>query len=216
MPGSLSPWHYPRPWPPPWVFWLVWIVIYPTWGFATYLVWQKRQESDVRGAIALFVLMFVSGLFFMPVASLSGHNPGVFVTLRRYRDLSEAIVARSLLESAGIPAYLRDENLIRLDWPMSNVIGGIRLQVDASDEQSATEFLAQPIPDSIPFDDQAEFLQPQCPQCQSTDITFEGSSRKAALVGLYIASLPLPLGSKTWLCGNCCARWEDAEENNQV
>ena len=134
-----------------------------------------------------------------------------FVTLRRYRDLSEAIVARSLLESAGIPAYLRDENFIRLDWPMSNVIGGIRLQVDARDEHSATEFLAQPIPDTIPFDDQAEFLQPHCPECQSTDITFEGSSRKAALVGLYVASIPLPLGSKTWLCGNCGARWEDAE-----
>lgn len=29
------------------------------------------------------------------------------VTIRRYRDLSEAIVARSLLESAGIPVYLR-------------------------------------------------------------------------------------------------------------
>lgn len=135
-----------------------------------------------------------------------------FVTVRRYRDLSEAIVARSLLESAGISVYLRDENLIRLDWPMSNVIGGIRLQVDASDDLSASEFLAQPIPDTIPFDGSAEYSQPRCPRCQSTDITFEGSSRKAALAGLYIASLPLPLGSKMWLCGNCRFRWEDGEE----
>ena len=118
-----------------------------------------------------------------------------FVTLRRYRDLTEAIVASSVLESAGIPAYLRDENLIRLDWPMSNYIGGVRLQVDASDEQIAAELLAQPIPDTITFDDEAAFSQPQCAQCQSTDITFEGASRTAALAGLYLASIPLPLGA---------------------
>src|SRR5580658_4937233 len=53
------------------------------------------------------------------------------VTVRRYRDLSEAIVARSLLESAGITVYLRDENLVRLDWQISNAVGGIRLQVEA-------------------------------------------------------------------------------------
>lgn len=77
VPHTASPWHYPPLWPPLWVFWLVWIDIYPGWGFATYLVWQKRREADVRGALALFAIMFVSGLFFMPIASLSGDNPGV-------------------------------------------------------------------------------------------------------------------------------------------
>ena len=52
------------------------------------------------------------------------------VTVARYRDLSEAIVARTMLESAGIGVYLRDENLVRLDWQISNFIGGLRLQVD--------------------------------------------------------------------------------------
>src|ERR1700722_18025641 len=37
------------------------------------------------------------------------------VTVRRYRDVSEAIVARSLLQSAGLYAFLCDENLVRLD-----------------------------------------------------------------------------------------------------
>jgi hypothetical protein len=131
------------------------------------------------------------------------------VTLRRYRDLSEAIVARSLLESAGIAAYLREENLVRLDWQISNAVGGIRLQVEAADAQAAAEFLAQPIPDSIPFGDQAEFAQPRCPRCGSLDITFEGSSRGAALTSLYALSLPVPSGRKTWLCSSCEARWED-------
>jgi hypothetical protein len=135
------------------------------------------------------------------------------VTVRRYRDLSEAIVARSLLESAGIETYLRDENLVRLDWQISNFIGGLRLQVDASNEAAAVEVLSQPVPDTVSFGDQAEFVQPVCPRCGSRDITFEGSSRGAALASLYLVSLPLPLGKETWLCNSCNARWEDDSED---
>jgi len=131
------------------------------------------------------------------------------VTVCRYRDLSEAIVARSLLESAGIQAYLRDENLVRLDWQISNFIGGLRLQVEATDEAAAIEILSQPIPDTVPFSEEAEFAQPLCPRCGSKDITFEGASRGAALASLYLLSLPLPLGGESWLCNSCEARWAD-------
>jgi hypothetical protein len=134
------------------------------------------------------------------------------VTLRRYRDLSEAIVARTMLESAGIYVFLRDENLVRLDWQVSNFIGGIRLQVETKDEPFATELLDQVAPVAIPFADGDDFIQPHCPTCGSTDITFQGSSRGAALASLYVLSLPLPLGRKTWLCNSCDAVWDDAEE----
>ncbi len=131
------------------------------------------------------------------------------VTVRRYRDLSEAIVARSLLESAGIVVYLYDENLVRLDWQVSNFIGGIRLQVEEADEQAARELLAMPVPESIPFAEWGQFEQPRCPHCGSAEITFEGASRAAALAGLYIAGLPLSPGRETWSCSTCGARWED-------
>ena len=136
------------------------------------------------------------------------------VTLRRYRDLSEAIVARTLLESAGIYVFLRDENLVRLDWQVSNFIGGIRLQVEAKDERAATELLSQSAPVVIPFGGEADFFQPHCPNCGSTDITFQGSSRGAALASLYVLSLPLPLGRETWLCNSCESRWEDTEDDS--
>jgi len=135
------------------------------------------------------------------------------VTLCRYRDLSEAIVARTLLESAGIYVFLRDENLVRLDWQVSNFVGGIRLQVEDKDEATAAELLRQSIPDVIPFDDEEDFLQPQCPQCGSTDITFEGASRGAALASVSVFALPLPLGRETWLCNTCEVRWEDLEDD---
>jgi hypothetical protein len=133
------------------------------------------------------------------------------ITVSRYRDLSEAIVARSLLESVGIPVFLQDENLVRLDWQVSNFIGGIRLKVAASDASSASEILSQPMPDPIPYTEDHIFSQPHCPRCDSIDIKFEGSSRGAALTSLYLVGVPMPPGSKTWLCNSCGARWENTE-----
>ena len=136
------------------------------------------------------------------------------ITIRRYRDLSEAIVARSLLESCGIDAFLGDENLVRLVWHMSNLVGGIGLQVEAEDEAEAVGALDSPIPESFDYGDESlPYVQPHCPRCDSTDITFQGSSRKAALVSLYALALPLPPGHETWICNTCESRWEEIEED---
>ncbi|MGD0797353.1 MAG: DUF2007 domain-containing protein [Acidobacteriaceae bacterium] len=134
------------------------------------------------------------------------------VTVRRYRDLSEAIVARTVLESAGIYCFLRDENLVRLDWQVSNAIGGLSLQVRPEDEAAAVELLNQPVPESIPFDGRGDYAQPVCPHCGSTNITFEGSDRKAAITSLFVLGLPLPPGRTSWRCEVCGSRWTgDAE-----
>ncbi len=137
------------------------------------------------------------------------------VTIRRYRDLSEAIVARAVVESAGIFCFLKDENLVRLDWQVSNFIGGIRLQVAAADVEAAEAILSQPIPDTFSIPDQSGFEQPRCPRCTSTDITWERQGRKAALASLYLFSLPLPRGSESWLCNSCDLRWVDDDNHAQ-
>ena len=99
------------------------------------------------------------GLEFVEPLPLDDRAPEYrdLVTLRRYRDLSEAIVARGVIESAGIFCFLKDENLVRLDWQMSNLVGGIRLQVGASDVEAAEAVLAQPVPNSIDIPDQPDF-----------------------------------------------------------
>ena len=85
------------------------------------------------------------------------------VTIRRYRDLSEALVARAVVESSGIFCFLKDENLVRLDWQVSNFIGGIRFQVAVEDVEAAEAILSQPIPNEISIPDQPGFMQPRCP-----------------------------------------------------
>jgi hypothetical protein len=135
------------------------------------------------------------------------------VTIRRYRDLSEAIVARAVIESAGIFCFLKDENLVRLDWQVSNFIGGIRLQVAVPDVEAAEAILSQPTPSEFSIPDQPGFSQPRCPRCTSTDIMWERQGRKAALASLYLFALPLPRGSESWHCNSCDLRWTDDDDD---
>ena len=153
------------------------------------------------------------GLLFTPPEGVEESLPEYrnLVTVRQYRDLSAAIVARAVVESAGIYCFLKDENFVRLDWQMSNLIGGIRLQVPATDVEAAEAVLSQPVPDSFALIDQPDFKQPRCPRCASTDITWERCGRKAALFSLYLFSIPFPRGPESWRCDSCDLRWTDEE-----
>jgi hypothetical protein len=63
-----------------------------------------------------------------------------FVLLRRYRDLPEAVVFKSILESAGFECYLSDENMVRMDWFWSNLLGCAKLWVRLQDiDHSGTD-----------------------------------------------------------------------------
>jgi hypothetical protein len=91
-----------------------------------------------------------------PAASASSPaaSPDDFVVLRRFRDHPEALLASSVLDSAGVKHYLGDENLIRMDWLYSNVIGGIKLWVRQADAESAAALLDQNVAE--PFDRSTE------------------------------------------------------------
>jgi len=135
------------------------------------------------------------------------------VTVAKYRDLSEAIVARAALETADIPCFLKDENMIRMNWGVSNFLGGLRLQVPESDATKALELLGEPRPESIHFADQPGFDQPTCPKCGSKDIDLRKPSR-LALPLLWFFGIPLPTrsrypGKEAWRCLNCRCTWLD-------
>jgi len=63
------------------------------------------------------------------------------LTIRQYRDLPQALLAKSVLESAGIECFLGDDNLIRMDWLWSNLLGGIKLRVRREDALVASRLL---------------------------------------------------------------------------
>lgn len=133
------------------------------------------------------------------------------VTVRRYRDLPEAFVGRSLLESAGIPAWTADEHLVRMDWFLSNMVGGMRLQVDERDEAAAREILEEAAPKTITYGEEQVYVQPTCPKCGSAEITLgSGTERGRSLLALYLLSIPVPPRKAAWHCEACGAQWVDA------
>jgi hypothetical protein len=132
------------------------------------------------------------------------------VTIRQFRDLPEALLAKGSLESAGIECFLADENLVRLDWFISNFIGGIKLKVRALDAANALKLLDEPILEGLYVQGVGLYEQPRCPQCQSLDVNFQELDRPIAYVSAFLR-VPLPLQRPAWHCQACDAEWEDDE-----
>ena len=139
------------------------------------------------------------------------------VTVRHYRDLTEAFVGRSLLESAGIPAWIADENLVRMIWFYSNMVGGMRLQVDERNEAAAREILDEAVPGTIPYGQEETYVQPTCPKCGSAEITLgSGTERGRSLVALYVLAIPVPPREAAWHCEVCGTEWMDAGDGEPL
>lgn len=81
--------------------------------------------------------------------------PRRMVTIRSFPDVMQAWLAKASLESAGIECYLVDDNMVRLDWGASIVLGGVKLRVKPEDAEAALVFLDQPVPEE-PGDDDPE------------------------------------------------------------
>jgi hypothetical protein len=128
------------------------------------------------------------------------------VTIRAFRDLPEALLAKGSLDSAGIDCALVDDNVVRMDWLWSNSMGGVKLQVDADDVPAAEEILTQPIPEHFDVSGLGEYEQPRCPKCGSLDVNFQELDPAAYL---SVALVPVPFHRKAWRCRSCHIEWED-------
>jgi hypothetical protein len=131
------------------------------------------------------------------------------VTIRQFRDLPEALLAKGCLESAGIECFLRDDNLVRLDWFISNFVGGVKLCVAADDVERAQTILDEPILEGFYVEGVGLYEQPRCPKCDSLDVNFQ-ELEPAAYLSLAVR-VPIPFQRRAWRCHACNAEWEDEE-----
>ncbi len=134
------------------------------------------------------------------------------VMIRRYRDLPEASVAKSVLDSAGIDCVLADDNLVRLDWFYSNLVGGIKLLVPESEAEAAVRLLDETSPEKFEVDGVGEYQQPQCPRCKSMDVSLDGLDKGWTFGAMYVTSLPIPVTTKGWKCYSCGKQWNEEPE----
>jgi hypothetical protein len=130
------------------------------------------------------------------------------MVIRRYRDLPEATIGKSILDSAGITSFLADFNVIRLDWFISNLLGGVKLLVRKKDADLATALLEQETPDQFYVEGLKQYEQPRCPQCSSTDISLDGLHKPASYASLLI-KVPIPIIDHGWRCHSCGHNWEE-------
>jgi hypothetical protein len=130
------------------------------------------------------------------------------VTIRQFRDLPEALLAKGSLESAGIECFLADENLVRLDWFISNFIGGIKLNVHPADEANARKILDEPILEGLYVQGVGLYEQPRCPKCHSLDVNFQELDRPIAYMSAFLR-VPIPMQRPAWHCHACDAEWAD-------
>jgi hypothetical protein len=120
------------------------------------------------------------------------HRP--LVTIRNFGDLHEALLAKGMFDAAGIECFLVDDNMVRLDWLISNILGGVKLAVRAEDLGAATELLTDPTPVGFRVEGVGLYEQPACPGCglQNVKMLETGVNHDGAL----------------WQCRACGHQWE--------
>jgi hypothetical protein len=125
----------------------------------------------------------------------------------------EAELARARLGAEGIGAVLGDENLVRLDWFVSQAVGGVKLLVAASDAPRAAAVLS--VEAQLPEIGLATASDssggPSCPRCQSGNLTYERWSRAGFVGTILLFGFPLPIPQPRWRCGRCKAVWRPEE-----
>ena len=171
-------------------------------GSLTELAWDALEEEMDRRH-----LKYSDDTFSGEAALAPRLEMQELTTIRQFRDLPEALLAKGCLESAGIECSLADENLVRLDWFISNLIGGIKLKVRAADVENACKILDEPILEGLYVQGVGLYEQPRCPKCQSLDVSFQEVT-PAAYVSAYL-NVPIPFQRQAWRCRACDVEWED-------
>ena len=140
------------------------------------------------------------------------------VTLCSYRDPIDAELAKSHLESAGIPTVILDRHLVAIQWLYSNAIGGVKVAVDQDDLESArqvlsedrcTDLLSISESQSPPADGDV------CPVCNSSAIRPSRLQRVAA-AGSLATGVPLVMWRRRWICGSCGHSWRPRTSGRSV
>lgn len=145
------------------------------------------------------------------------------VTISKFLSLGEAKLAQGKLVSAGISAFVCDENMHAMNWHMGMALGGIRLQVPDSQVVRALEVLddfepqedASQLSDYEPDEDGELEEVACCPECESLEIR-EVPSTGPRQIMLWAAAIPFPESPaptiRRWRCLMCGYQWREADE----
>ena len=133
------------------------------------------------------------------------------ITIASYREGYEAHIARSLLDEAGIAAFVSDEHLVSVNWLYSQALGGVKLQVPEEQAERALETLAEAWGTVVETDERPASRSEDCPSCGSTATQFDRLDNRLRAFSLWL-SLPLSIGGYRWRCEECGHTWRRVPE----
>jgi hypothetical protein len=134
------------------------------------------------------------------------------VIVRRFTRLEEALVARAAVESAGIECLFYDDNIVRANCYLSNLVGGLKLVVRSEDVLAAIELLDVEIPEVFEVTGVGEYRQPKCSQCGSLDVISEVVKEVAD--GQFVPSYLTSASQEGWKCQSCGHALPDSSEKS--
>lgn len=163
-----------------------------------------------------------------PEARFKGHDDQP-VVVASFLYPWEAEVACARLRQEGLSPALGDENLVNLDWFMSQAVGGIKVVVPESEAEQASRILeeaelsesnlaseaelAELVPTmdmGLPENDDPED-DLRCPRCGSSNLTFHRWSRAGFVGSFLLFGIPLPIPRPRWRCAACNGVWKKGE-----
>jgi len=103
---------------------------------------------------------------------------------------------------------LADDNMVRMDWFYSNLVGGVKLCVRPNDADVAFDLLGQPMLQDFEVEGVGTYQQPACPQCQSLDVSHEALNKPVAYTSAWIG-VPIPVPHRRWKCHSCGSEWQE-------
>jgi Putative prokaryotic signal transducing protein len=170
-----------------------------------------RAEINSRGIQSIASALAPSKAASSPDNAATGKS--ALVLIAQFLSLPQATLAKSILDSAGIDSFLADDNLVRMDSLISNILGGVKLFVRSDDLEAAKSILEQTPPEKFEVEGIGEYIQPRCPSCQSTDVSFTGPEKQRPYMSRFIGQSISVIkdDAQYWECHSCGRGWKDED-----
>jgi hypothetical protein len=138
----------------------------------------------------------------------------MLITIATFLEPAEAHIVRARLEAEGIPAVVASDGIASLDWAYSQAIGGVAVQVPASDRDAALEMLRAYEAGEFARDVDAEVgtTDAVCPGCGTppaeTAMRVPLTQKLLAVGVLLVAGGLFPTRRSAVTCAACGRQWD--------
>lgn len=127
-------------------------------------------------------------------------------TVATYNHPFDADLARGFLETRGISAFVKDENMGSY-LIYNTAIGGVRLQVLEEDFEKATEILREYTNEVAP--EATRLKNIECPRCHSTKVNFKHITLMHWLFAFIFIGVPFLFYRPFYKCETCRNKWRE-------